>query len=117
MTGNWFPFLDPSMVERVNRRIDNPTATDVVLGKARKRMMGNTGFAPGLWTGGHRQYNHDMFTMIAAAYQEAGLPGVQAGMAHIAQDVMSDYLTRALGQDGAMMFEAAWLLANNRRNR
>jgi hypothetical protein len=32
-------------------------------------------------------------------------------MAHIVQDLMSDYLTKTLGPDMANLFEAAWLVS------
>jgi hypothetical protein len=66
MTNSWFPYLDPTLVEQINHRIDHPTAQDVIiLGRGRKkRMLGSkAGFINGLWAGGgHRQtvYNHDM---------------------------------------------------------
>jgi hypothetical protein len=112
MTSSMFPHIDPQLIDKVNYRIDHPTAGDKMMGRAKKTIWGNSaGFAPGLFRGGHRQYNHDIMTMIQAAYEAGGLKGVQVGMAHIAQDMLSDYLTKTLGPDAANLFEAAWLMS------
>ena len=47
MTGNWFPYLNSDLVDRVNHRIENPTIADFWVGEAKRKVMGNRlGFAP-----------------------------------------------------------------------
>lgn len=69
MTNMWFPGMNPELIERADhRRIVNPTGKDMMLSKAKRKYFANkSGFLPGMWAGGHSQFNHDALTIMIRA--------------------------------------------------
>ena len=80
------------------------------MAQARDTMVGrsNPFVIPGMYMGGHRQYNHDMVTAMFAGFQAGGVYGMQAAIGHLVEDMMRTQLNKMMGPAGANMFEAAF---------
>jgi hypothetical protein len=102
------PKFDPKFLYEVNRAIDQPSELDIVLSKK----VGNKFNVPGLWKGGHRQYNHDMLTGMIKGMQMGGYEGMRAVFLHYMGDAIADSMNRSMGTDFKDALESMMLGAN-----
>lgn len=100
--------FDPKFLYNVNRAIDQPSEFDMFL----SRQAGNRYNVPGMYKGGHRQYNHDMLTGMIKGMQMGGSKGMEAVMYHYMGDIWADKLNKSLGTDFKDAFESMWLGIN-----
>jgi len=106
LTRAMFPNIKRGLIEQVSSVIDNP------------RMMGGNMFfmnylmnnanpmvndPMNLTRFGHRRYNHDVPTAALLGYMMGGEDGLNAAMAHLYEDYISNILHDTLGTDGRDM--------------
>jgi hypothetical protein len=120
LSGMMMPRVDPGVIYRVNRAMDNPDAWSMRQYKARK----NSGYShafdvPGLRINGHRAPNHNWMSAMMIGYMHGGKEGMYAAANHLMQDVMSDILMSTLGTSGRDVFESMlnYHLVTRNRNR
>ena len=113
MTKMMFGWLPMDEIRRTNRRVDNPTPRDRLVSAMMARMFPG---APGPRRYGHRRDNHDVYSAAMAGYATAGYNGMQAAMAHLAEDMVSDTLLKVLGgSEGRDVWESVFNLVTRRR--
>src|SRR5215218_633312 len=81
------PGVDPKVIYRVNRAMDNPDPWSINL----HRHMQKSGHAhafdiPGLRKYGHREPNHNWMSAMMTGYMYRGKEGMYAAASHLMQD-------------------------------
>lgn len=111
ITNFWMPYLDKETIGKVDRAIDNPSSMDIMLQNMQRQVVGKNFQLPGMFQGGHRQYNHDAISLMMKGLTEGGVDGMYAAMMHGMIDLFSDSMVSSIGLNGRDLFESAFLYA------
>src|SRR5947208_8638219 len=114
---NFFPDYDETIINEINRQIDNPSGWDINVENARKALLDNFGEVPTMNRSGHRRYCHDLATAVLKGYNVAGADGTGIAIIHLGADVLKDNITRLLGTDLSNVLENIFVDSIEERKR
>jgi hypothetical protein len=93
-----FPNVDPKIIDRINKLLDNPP-----LGPEPNPKIGRV---PGLRYTPHRGFRHNLIGAIIAGYEIGGIDGAIAAAAHLGVDLSRDQVVKAFGSEVANIVES-----------
>lgn len=99
-------------INAINQRIDNPTFQDKIFSELLSRYFP----VPNLPQEGHRKHNHDYLSAMKIGFTKGGVEGIEAGLYHQMEDMISNQLRDTVGSEGRDIIEAL-LNYNFRRHR
>jgi hypothetical protein len=80
------PGVNPKVIYRVNRAMDNPGPWSIYLHRHMKSGTAHTFDIPGLRKYGHREPNHNWMSAMMTGYMYGGKEGMYAAANHLMQD-------------------------------
>jgi hypothetical protein len=101
ITRSMFPWIKPDVIQKVNSALDSPTKQQIAMSKFMPNMP-----IPGLVQYPHRKYTHNMAETFLTGYQNGGMDGVYAALAHQIGDMVRDRWVSQVGGYQADIFEA-----------
>ena len=114
LTKGILPLVDDQVIGKVNKAIDSPSDTDIIVENVRQLLLGDIGQIQGLSYRGHRRRNHNAVTAFMKGLENGGADGISVALAHLGLDLVKDEMVRGLGTDLANAVEKYHVAAGRR---
>lgn len=105
ITRRVLPGIDPKIIEKVNRMMDNPESWMPTYSP-------ELGGMPGLDYRGHRRKGHDLLTALIIGLLAGGPKGAASALTHLGLDSARNQVVKKYGAEGANLLEDGFNLAH-----